>query len=173
MSQTAGGDVHHHSGHAQYPVYYAPPPGRVSAFLHRWIARAPGWLGPVAILLCFAGAVGYVLVRDPTESSATDVSTCLLKLTTGLDCPGCGGTRAFFYLIHGQLPAAARHHLLFVFAVPFLVYAYVAWAGRQVFGWRLPRLAVGSRTVLVLIVAAALFTVARNLPWEPFSWFYV
>jgi hypothetical protein len=174
MSQTAqsGGEVHH-AGHAHHPVYYAPPPGRVNAFLLRWAARSPRWLAPAAILVCLAGAVGYVLVRDPTEASAADISTCLLKLTTGLDCPGCGGTRAFFYLIHGQLPAAARHHLLFVFAVPFLIYAYVAWAGGRVFGWRLPRLSVGPRAVTTFLLLAAVFTVARNLPWEPFTWFYV
>jgi hypothetical protein len=179
----AVGDLSGHAGHAHaaghpaapvpYPVYYAPPPGRVSGFLTRLWARSPRWLAPLAILTCFAGAVGYVLVRDPTEAGAADMSTCLLKLTTGLDCPGCGGTRAFFYLIHGQLPAAARHHLLFVFAVPFLVYAYVAWAGGKVFGWRLPRLRLGPGALTGFLLVAAAFTVLRNLPWEPFTWFYV
>lgn len=167
------GYPHAHVGGVAYPVYYPPPPSRVGRFFARLAARSPSWLAPLAILVCFAGAVAYVLVRDPTESDAAATPTCLLKLTTGFDCPGCGGTRAFFYLIHGQLPAAARHHLLFVFAVPFLVYSYVAWAGGRVFGWRLPRLQLGPGALTGFLITVAVFSVLRNLPWEPFTWFYV
>ncbi len=71
--------------------------------------------------------------QQPDRSADADAApSCLLKLTTGFTCPGCGGTRAAWYLLHGDLGAAARHHLLFVFAVPFLIYMYVAWAGRAV-----------------------------------------
>ena len=115
-------------------------PDRITRFFDRIAARSPRWLAPVAVLGCLAGAVGYTVWADPTRSAPDAAPTCLLKLTTGLDCPGCGGTRAFWYLLHGDLPAAARHHIVFVFAVPFLLYLYVAWAGKQLFGWRLPQL---------------------------------
>ena len=105
-------------------------------------ARAPRWLAPLAVLGCAAGAVGYTLVTDPTDARPEAVPSCLLKLTTGFDCPGCGGTRALWYVLHGDLPAAARHHLLFVFALPFVIYLYVAWAGQRVFGWRVPQLRI-------------------------------
>lgn len=158
--------------HTAYPVSYAPPPGRFSGFLLRLWARAPRWLAPAAILACFAGAVGFVLIREPTDG-AFDETTCLLKFTTGYDCPGCGGTRAFFYLVQGNLPAAARHHLVLVFAAPFLVYMYLAWAGNQIFRWRLPQLRPGPVTVGVVMASLGVFTVLRNLPWAPFTWFYV
>ena len=58
---------------------------------------------------CFGGAAAYVLYTNPTDGNADSVPTCLVKLTTGFDCPGCGGTRAFYYALHGNLPAAARH----------------------------------------------------------------
>ncbi|MEJ3749359.1 DUF2752 domain-containing protein [Actinomycetes bacterium KLBMP 9797] len=146
-----------------------PPPGRLS----RLIARSPRWLAPVAALGCMASAVGYTMVVDPTDSVADAAPTCVLKLTTGFDCPGCGGTRAFWYLLHGNLPAAARHHALFVFAVPFLLYVYVAWAGQRVFNWRLPQLTISPKVIGVFLAAWFVFTVARNLPWTPFTWFYV
>lgn len=156
-----------------YPVtYVAPPPGRFASFLLRLWARSPGWLAPAAILVCFGGAVAYVLGREPIDGAA-DETTCLLKFTTGYDCPGCGGTRAFFFLIQGNLPAAARHHLVFVFAVPFLVYLYLAWAGNRVFGWRLPQLRLSPRVIGLVLGSVAVFSVLRNLPWEPFTWFYV
>ncbi|MGW4463395.1 DUF2752 domain-containing protein [Micromonospora sp. NPDC004704] len=154
-----------------YPV--AAEPDRITRFFDRIAARSPRWLAPVAILACFGGAVGYTLYADPTRSAPDAAPTCLLKLTTGLDCPGCGGTRAFWYLLHGDLPAAARHHILFVFAVPFLLYVYAAWAGKQLFGWRLPQLSIGPVTIGVFLAAWMAFSVLRNLPWTPFTWFYV
>src|SRR5690606_18805816 len=114
----------------------------------------------------------YVLVREPVED-ADDVPTCLVKLTTGFDCPGCGGTRAAFYLLRGDLRAAARHHLLFGFVAPFLASAYLASSAGRIFGWRLPQLRPGPATVSVLLGVLGVVTVARNLPWDPFTWFYV
>jgi hypothetical protein len=153
-------------------TYVAPPPGRFAGFLLRWWARSPRWLAPAAILACFAAAVGYVLVREPTDG-AFDEPTCLLKYTTGYDCPGCGGTRALYFLVQGNLPAAARHHLVFVFAVPFLAYTYLAWAGNRAFRWRLPQLRPSPLVIGGFVSAVGVFTVLRNLPWEPFTWFYV
>jgi hypothetical protein len=155
---------------------YAPvprPPSRFSAFLGRWAARSPSWLAPASILACFAGASAYVLSGDLAPADPDAAPTCLVKLTTGFDCPGCGGTRAFRYLLVGNVPAAARHHIVFVFAVPFLIYAYAAWAGKRVFRWRLPKLRVPPLAIGLFLGAWLAFTIARNLPWEPFSWMYV
>lgn len=151
------------------PYFVPPPPGRFT----RLMARSPRWLAPVAVLGCLAAATGYVTIANPTESTADAPPTCLLKLTTGLDCPGCGGTRAFWYMIHGDLPAAARHHALFIFAVPFLVYVYVAWAGKRVFGKTLPSLRITPPMIGIFLAAWLGFSILRNLPWAPFTWFYV
>lgn len=174
MTQTVDHPVGGAGGHPPYPspAFRTPPPGRFSAFLMRWVARQPRWLAPVAILACFGSAAAYVMVNEPVDS-AGDVTTCVVKLTTGFDCPGCGGTRAFFYLLQGNLPAAARHHLLFVFAVPFLVYAYAVWAGNRVFRWRLPALRPGPLAIGVFLTTLGVFTVLRNLPFLPFIWFFV
>jgi hypothetical protein len=147
-----------------------------AAGLRRWterIATRSPWLAPVASLGCIAAALGYTIWADPTNVAAGEPPSCLVKLTTGFDCPGCGGTRAAWYLMHGDLPAAARHHLMFVFAVPFLLYMYVAWAGRLAFGWRLPQLRMSPKIVAWFLAAWAVFTVARNLPIAPFTWIFV
>ncbi len=162
-------------GQPAAPIGYyppPPPPGRFTAFVHRLASRSPRWLAPLLPLVCLAGAVAYVSIWEPIDT-ADSPTTCLLKLTTGWDCPGCGGTRAFYFLLQGNLPAAARHHLVFVFAVPFLAYTYLAWAGNRVFRWRLPQLTISPVAVGVFAIAAGVFTVLRNLPWEPFTWFYV
>jgi hypothetical protein len=168
----AEGDQSFHDPQFVGPVYAtAAPAGR--GLFARLAARAPRWSAPLAVAACFAGVASWVWVSDPTDSSAADMPTCLVKLTTGLDCPGCGGTRAFYYLLHGNLPQAVRHHAIAVFAAPVLVWLYLAWAVRTVTGRRLPMPQLGSRAVLGFLVAWAVFTVVRNIPVAPFTGIYV
>ncbi|HEX5597681.1 MAG TPA: DUF2752 domain-containing protein [Micromonosporaceae bacterium] len=155
------------------PMYTAPEPGRFTRLVVAFYARLPRWTAPVAALGCIGAAAGYTLLANPASANADALPSCLLKLTTGLDCPGCGGTRAFWYILHGDLGAAARHHLLFVFALPFLLYLYVAWAVQHSFGRRLPPLRLTPTVLGTFLVAWLVFSVARNLPWAPFTWFYV
>lgn len=155
---------------AHYPVAESD---RFTRFVTRLYARSPRWTAPVAALGCMAAAVGYTLLSNPTTSDPDAAPTCLLKLTTGLDCPGCGGTRAMWYILHGDLPAAARHHVIWVFVLPFLLYLYVAWAVEQSFGWRLPQLRITPRLLGGVVAAWLAFSVARNLPWAPFTSLYV
>jgi hypothetical protein len=158
------------------PVYPTPPDAphsRSSRLLGRLADRAPRWSAPAAIGACFAAAASYVWISDPTDSGALDLPTCLVKMTTGLDCPGCGGTRAFFYLLHGNLPQAVRHHAVAVFAAPFLVWLYLGWSVRKVTGRSLPMPRLGGRTVAVFLAVWAAFMVVRNIPVAPFTYLYV
>jgi hypothetical protein len=163
------------------PAFHpAPPPGyvyaepdKITAFFGRVGRRTPRWLAPVGLAACCAAASAYVLWANPTDIGATALPTCLIRLTTGFDCPGCGGTRALWFLLHGDLPAAAQHHLIAVFAAPFLIYAYIAWTAGVLFGRRLPKLRLSFRGLGIALGVWAAFTVLRNLPFEPFSWFYV
>lgn len=40
---------------------------------------------------------------------------CLFHLITGLYCPGCGGTRAARYLLHGQIMKSFWYHPLVLY----------------------------------------------------------
>ncbi|MFF0818873.1 DUF2752 domain-containing protein [Micromonospora haikouensis] len=153
-----------------YPV---AEPDRLTRLVMRVHARSPRWAAPLAALGCVGLGMAYALLSDPTRAAPDAAPSCLLKLTTGLDCPGCGGTRALWYVLHGDLPAAARHHFVFVFALPFLTYLFVAWAGRQAFGWRLPQPQVSSKVIGGFLALWLAFSVARNLPWAPFTSLYV
>ena len=146
--------------------------GEAVPFRGRFWQRT-SWAAPLAVLMCFSTGVAYTLAAHPTEIPATANPTCLVKLTTGFDCPGCGGTRAFWYLLHGDIPAAARSHMLAVFATPFLVYLYVAWAVNLVFKKKLPALRFSPRTISAFLAVWGVFTILRNLPWAPFTWFFV
>jgi uncharacterized protein DUF2752 len=157
------------------PEWLYPPArqDRLTRFVTGVANRSPLWVAPVALLACMTAAAGYTLISDPTAAEAGSAPTCLLKYTTGFVCPGCGGTRAAWYLLHGDIPAAARHHAIFTFAVPFLLYIYVAWAARRLFGWQLPQLTIGPRTMVAFVSVWGVWSVLRNLPWAPFTAFYV
>ncbi len=167
----------HGHDHPHVPQVYVLAPARstdpVSRLFIRVFAKVPAWATPLAVLVCFLGGVGYVLVTDPTDAGAFASPTCLVRLTTGFDCPGCGGTRAFWFLLHGNIPAAARSHLLAVFAAPFLVYWYVAWLADTAFKRKLPPLRLSSKAISIFLAAWGVFTIVRNLPWAPFNWFFV
>lgn len=153
---------------------YPPVPGRLTRQALRAAYRTPVWAGPVAVAVCLAGGVAYTLVTDPVDADAFASPTCLLKLTTGFDCPGCGGTRAFWYLIHGNLPQAARNHAPFVFAVPFLVYWYAAWTVKLITRRDvLPPLRPSPLALTAFLGVWMAFSVLRNLPWAPFTALYV
>ena len=95
---------------------------------------------------------------------------CPFKAWTGLDCPGCGATRAAHQLLNGHVMAALDLNVLFVLAVPFLAWWAVARLTRG-FGSRvLPMPAVSAQWLRVAVVVLIAFGVLRNLPMEPFHW---
>jgi hypothetical protein len=159
-----------------YPYSYGylePKRDRFSEFVVRTVDRAPRWVGPLASAGGIGMAVAYTFLVRPNSVWAGAHSTCIVRILTGFDCPGCGGTRAAWYLMHGDLLEAARNHAPLVFATPFLVYMYLVWALNSTFGWNLPQLRLSTRSLMFFMAGWAVFSLLRDLPWAPFSFFYV
>ncbi|GAA3384382.1 DUF2752 domain-containing protein [Cryptosporangium minutisporangium] len=148
------------------------PPSRIERLATAAWSK-PSWLAPLAILGCVGAAGTYVLNNDPTDARLDPVGPCAFKLMTGLDCPGCGGTRMVWYLLHGDVVQAFRHHLVALIAIPILAWAYVVFAAKRLFGVRLPSKRIPLVAILGYLVFWVVFAVLRNLPWAPFSWFFV
>lgn len=153
------------------------PPPPVQPARQPWVVldQPPtGWrrLSPLAAWAALGAAVAYVLTFNPTQPSP--LGPCTWHLLFGIDGPGCGGTRMFYYLIHGNLVQAARHHLAALVGLLYGLYALVAWSGGWLFAKRLPLWRPGPRAVAIYVAAFLLYAVVlRNLPWAPFDWFYV
>jgi hypothetical protein len=129
-------------------------------------------LATVGVLAGIGTAAAFVLRFNPTDRVADPTGPCLWHAATGINGPACGGTRMFYYLLHGDPVQAARHHLVALVAVPFLIYAFIGWAGRVWFGVRLPPLRLSRWMYVTYGVAWVLYSVVlRNLPWAPFTWF--
>jgi hypothetical protein len=113
--------------------------------------------GISAAVLAVAGA--WVLYHYPPATS-TFYPHCAFHDMTGLDCPGCGTTRALYQLLHGNVGAAFRLNamlfpLMFVGACAtpsFLRGRVPAFTMKPWFGW-------GSFVVIVG------WWIGRNVPW--------
>jgi hypothetical protein len=154
------------------PAYVAAPESRAYRFLTALWTRPP-WLAPLAVLASIAAAFTYVFAFDPTDQQRDPLGPCAFKAVTGLDCPGCGGTRMVWYLLHGDLGEAARHHVVALIAVPFLAYLFLAWAARRIFMVGLPVLRIPGKAWGGYLAGWLVFSVLRNLPWEPFNYLFV
>jgi uncharacterized protein DUF2752 len=108
----------------------------------------------------FVAAMAVVYNFSPAEHSF--YPRCPFYALTHLLCPGCGATRALYWLLHGNLREALHYNAMFTVAAPFLI-AWAAVCCYQALRYdRLPRLAVPRGAVAGLGVAVLLFAIARN-----------
>jgi len=125
-------------------------------------------------ILAAAGAVGtavgagVVAYFDPSKS--TFIPVCPLLRLTGFACPGCGLTRGFHALFHGDIIPAIDFNLLVplwavVFGWIFISLILLAIRGRGLPSAWLTRPAVLTSLLGVLIV----FGMLRNIPAWPFT----
>ncbi len=103
---------------------------------------------------------------DPTHGPPV----CPFKAVTGLDCPGCGGTRAAHQLLTGHLGAALSYNVLAVVAMPFIVWGLFVSLTTMLGGPKLRMISLSPTWTRVALVAIVVFWVVRNLPIAPFNW---
>lgn len=110
-----------------------------SALRARWFMPA----GAGVLLLCM---VGYLWSHDP-HAPDSHLPPCPIRATTGLLCPGCGGLRASWHLLHGDVAGAWQDNPAIFLLLPLLGAGFIYWSlGRLRTGSspRLPRgVAVG------------------------------
>ena len=121
-------------------------------------------------IFTFLGGAIFVWFFDPTKAGFFPV--CPLFKLTGFACPGCGLTRGFHALFHGDVATALGFNAMLPFYV--LIFAYlfgamilIAATGRGVkFKIFKPSL------IWLFLITALIFAVVRNLPYYPFTLLY-
>lgn len=128
--------------------------------------RRRGWWPAMTIL--GAAGIGLVLfLFNPSQYGF--YPRCMLYVTTGLYCPGCGATRAAYQLLHGHILTAMHYNVLFVLSVPFGAF----YSLRRVVCWTngrpAPSIVLQPKWLVAGGIVLFLFTVLRNIPIAPFT----
>ena len=88
---------------------------------------------------------------------------CPIREFLGIDCPGCGATRALAALLRGHFAEALRLNALFVLLLPAALAVAAETYRRAIrpgtFRWPNPPAAA----LYATLATAAVFTIARNL----------
>jgi|ERR1700752_744359 len=130
-----------------------------SDLMNRRLGLAAVWL------LLFLGSV-YVFVFEPGKTGF--FPSCPFKFFTGLNCPGCGSTRALHQLLHGHVEAAFLLNPLFVIALPFMAFAFLKH-NAIVFRGGVPRgNTIPASYLYALFFIVLSFWIFRNTPFYPF-----
>jgi hypothetical protein len=114
--------------------------------------------------MAIVGAGAVVFFFNPGTHGFYPV--CQFHRLTGLNCPGCGATRALYALLHGNLPRALKDNSLFIFTIAFLA-ARGAWFAAKHFSHKPAGQFISPKMLWAFLVVAGAFTVLRNFP--PFS----
>ena len=124
-------------------------------------ALAGAGIGAIAL------GAGLVWYFDPTKNAI--FPACPLLKTTGFACPGCGLTRGFHALMHGDVMTALDFNALIPLFL--LIFGYLAAS--------LISVAIRGRGIIplernliflwVLLGILITFGILRNLPFYPFS----
>ena len=121
-------------------------------------------------VLSVGGASFFVWYFNPSTQGFFPV--CPLFKFTGLACPGCGLTRGFHALFHGDVLTALDFNAMLPFYAVFFAYLFLAMIliavrGRGIsFNFLHPALIWG------FLITSFVFAVLRNLPFYPFSILY-
>jgi hypothetical protein len=116
--------------------------------------------------MCLAAMTAAVALGTPGHASF--LPPCPLHALTGFFCPGCGSTRALYYLVHGHPVKALAENALAMLLLPFVLYDLGATLTRQ---WVSLTSRLRPWHVWTLLAVVILFGVLRNVPLAPFTMF--
>ncbi len=119
----------------------------------------------VLLITGLAAVIAVMLVVyafDPI-SGAFPYPRCIFKVLTGLDCPGCGSTRALHALLHGRISEAADANPAVFVAVPLAALCCAAESPKME---RLRRVLFSPVAIAAIIAATLLWTIFRNTSWH-------
>jgi hypothetical protein len=113
--------------------------------------------GIAAILL-----LGFAVLYNFSPTEHAFYPRCPFFALTHLLCPGCGGTRAVYQLLHLHIREALRFNALVTVLFPVACLGFIFWYYSTVRYGRSPRLQLPRSVVVCLYVVALLFAVLRN-----------
>jgi hypothetical protein len=131
-------------------------------------------ISPIAERIASAAGVvtmtagsGFVAYFDPTQANFLPV--CPLYSLTGFACPGCGLTRGFHALFHGDVVTALDFNALTPLWVLIFGYVWVSLVLLALRGKGLRMWPTRPRFLVAFMILLLAFGVLRNVPIYPFT----
>jgi len=103
---------------------------------------------------------GVLYTFSPTEHSFYPI--CVFHALTGWQCPGCGGTRALYHLLHLHVGQALQYNALVTVLAPIALAWFVFWYASVVFRGYSPNLRFSRPVAVCLYLVVLFFAAARN-----------
>jgi len=122
---------------------------------------ATGWFVGIVLAAVALGVAAVVFFFNPSTHGFYPV--CQFHRLTGLNCPGCGMTRALYALLHGHFSTALRDNALLLLGLAAAALRGL-WLGAKKFRGAAGGEFFPAKFLLPLLVIALVFTVLRNLP---------
>jgi Protein of unknown function (DUF2752) len=122
---------------------------------------ATAWLG-LAI-----GAV-FLFLFNPASPANQFFPKCPFHTLTGLQCPGCGSTRALYQILHLHPGAAFKLNPLTVLMLPFIAYSFLGYTKSVITGQPQRRIFIPPLYMWLFLALLIFFWIFRNTPWYPF-----
>ncbi|HVG92429.1 MAG TPA: DUF2752 domain-containing protein, partial [Alphaproteobacteria bacterium] len=87
---------------------------------------------------------------------------CMFHAITGWQCPGCGGTRALYHLLHLHIGQALHYNALVTVVAPVALAWFIFWYASVVFRGYSPALRISRPVAVCLYLVTLFFAAARN-----------
>ena len=130
--------------------------------------RARQLMIAAGVWLSLAAVAVFLFFFNPASPANQFFPKCPFRLLTGMQCPGCGSTRAFYQLLHLHPIAAFKLNPLMVLTLPFIVYGFLGFTRSALMGRPQRRLFIPPIYLWAWLVLLIFFWVFRNTPWYPF-----
>jgi len=125
-------------------------------------------MAAIGILVLMA-VLFYFYINDPSDKESVYIS-CTFKNLTGWDCAGCGGQRSLHHLLHLDFAKAIQYNALLVVLAPYFLVLIFFVIRDFIYGTGYPKsFWFSGKMALIFVVLILLYTVARNLPYYPFT----
>jgi hypothetical protein len=137
-------------------------------FVHVTADRSRQLVTAATVWLGLAAGGAFLFFFNPALPGNQFFPKCPFRSLTGLQCPGCGSTRAFHQLLHLHPIAAFKLNPLVMLTLPFIVYGLLGFTRSALTGKPQRRVFIPPLYLWLWLALLIFFWIFRNTPWYPF-----
>jgi hypothetical protein len=116
-----------------------------------------------AAVIIFITAACILTIYLLNPAVYTYYPTCYLYFLTGKLCPGCGGMRGMYQILHGNLFEGLKFNLLLVLVIPVGAYYLLSEFSILLFNKPFPHLPYSKPIFYIVLSIVILYWIIRNL----------